>query len=144
MKTVKKLLLLLFISLSLAVAMGAGASTQSSEKVGRGFYFGPPAAQQKVEYSGYFSVSRRGFPATYREVQRFQATDGATYEVSYVSKPFSLLLLIANVVLLMSFLVAVLSPITIFWRPQRKPVEVKPTEKKTESQVKQAHADTRD
>ncbi len=142
MKTLRKLAVIIFVSVVIAAAIGIGASTRTSTSVGKGFYFGPPEAQQKMEYGGVYGVSRRGFPATYREIQKFQATDGATFETSYDSKPFNLFLLVINVVLLLSLLVALLAPITIFWRPKKKLNEVKPTEKKPASQVKSDHADT--
>ncbi len=143
MKTLRKLVSILFFSLLIAVGIGAGANSRAGETVQKGFHFGPPAAQQKMEHNGFFHIKRWGFPATYREVQSFQATDGATYQTAYVSRPFSFLLLLTNVVLLMSFFVAVLSPITIFWRPKRELYEAKFPEEKVESQVK-ANANPRD
>lgn len=96
-----------------------------------------------MEFEGTYSVNRWGFPATYREVEKFQATNGAKYETSYVSKPLNPLLVIANIVLLMSFLVALLAPVTIFWRPKKlsvpdvkKSSETKLTEEKMVSQAK--------
>ena len=143
MKRLKRLTIIFFLALFGAVAIGLGSHNWKGFEVQKGFVFGPPIAQQKMEFIGWYVISRWGFPATYREVQKFQATDGATYETSYVSKPFNLLLAVTNVVLLMSFLVALLAPVTIFWRPKKKQSEVKLTEKKTASQVKD-DANTRD
>ncbi len=144
MKKAKKLTVVILISVLVACFFGAGTSTKESIAVQKGFAFGPPVLQQRMDTNGEYVVRRWGYPGTYREVQIFRGAGENPYEVSYTSRAFSLVTVVANIVFLMSFIVALLSPITIFWRPQKKSTEVKPTEKKTESQVKKAHADTRD
>jgi hypothetical protein len=142
MKRLRKLIAILCLSVLAAGAVGIASHTYSDVKVKQGLYFGPPEAQQKMEFGGTYSISRWGFPATYREVQKFKASEGASYETSYVSKPFNVLLVLTNIVLLLSFFVALLAPIPIFWRPKKlAPVleveasKPKSTEKKPVSQA---------
>ncbi|QQS20079.1 hypothetical protein IPL85_01320 [Candidatus Saccharibacteria bacterium] len=144
MKRLKKLLLLVCVSLLIAAGIGGGINTLESVPAEKGFVFGPPIAQQKMETDGTFKVQRWGYPGTYREIQTFLGSGENPYEVSYTSRAFNPMLLLANIIFLMSFVAAVLAPITIFWRPKKKTAEVKTTEKKAESQVKTNHADTRD
>lgn len=142
MKKVKRLVALTTISFLVALGIGLGVNTSQSYDVERGFAFGQPLNQQTMPYSGTYDIVRWGFPATYREVHRFQPSEGASGDTYYTAKPFSPLLVVANVLLLMSFLVAILSPITIFWRPKNKvapelanPSQDKLTEEKPVSQA---------
>ena len=58
--------------------------------------------------------------------------ESATYDI----QRFSVFYAVVNVVFWLGLVAALLAPVTIFYRPQKKPVEVKAPEKKTESQVK--------
>lgn len=139
MKTLKRLFFSLFISFILAGALGLGIQTSQHYDVQEGFAYGSPSNQQFTAEKGSFHVKRFGFPATYKETQSVHLDSGATG--SYESKPFSFWLAVVNVVFWMSLLVAILSPISIFFRPKKKTEkpaepknEVKPTEEKLPSQ----------
>lgn len=139
MKMFKRLLTSLFISFVLATALGLGINTTQSYDVREGFAYGLPANQQIIAENGTFHVKRYGFPATYKETQSVHLQSEANG--SYESKPFTFWLAAVNVVFWMSLLVAVLSPVSIFFRPKKreseeKPNETKPTEEKVVNEAK--------
>mgnify|MGYP001165756678 CR=1 FL=1 len=130
MKRLKTLTLLLLLSFAAALGLGAGLNSSSTFQVQKGFGFGPPPVQQKMADAGEYKVTRHGFPATYKEVQSFKSSGQQAYETSYDSRPFSLILLVTNIVFWVCLLVSVLAPITIFWRPVKKTLpELKPEPK---------------
>ncbi len=132
MKRLKTLMLLVLVSFGAALALSAGITSSDAFQVGKGFGFGPPPVQQKMADAGEYKITRRGFPATYKEVQSFKSSGEQAYETSYDSRPFSLALMVTNIVFWVSLLVSVLAPITIFWRPVTKPKETVKPELKTE------------
>ncbi|MBL8121756.1 hypothetical protein JNM87_03330 [Candidatus Saccharibacteria bacterium] len=119
MKKLKRLSVSIIVSFLVALCVGLGVNTFQGYDVKRGFAFGPPQDQQTTSYRGWYGIKRWGFPATYLEVHSFQPGEGASGNFYYTAKPLSPLLVVTNVVLLMSFIVAMLSPITIFWRPKK-------------------------
>ncbi len=134
MKTLKRLLASLGLSFFIALGLGAGIQTSQSFEVPDNFAYGPPATQKLTEEPGMYTVKRYGFPSTYKETQTVALQSGA--KGSYESKPFGLWLLAVNVVFWMSLLVALLSPVAIFFRPKKK--AEKPTDTSNETKPPEA------
>ena len=85
---------------------------QRQVDVPKGFYYGEATNQVSTHARGNY--------------------ESATYDI----QRFSAFYAVVNVVFWLGLVAALLAPVTIFYRPQKKPVEVKAPEKKTESQVK--------
>ncbi len=137
MKTLKRLFFSLLVSFLLAGALGLGIQTSQKYDVREGFAYGPPTNQQYTAEKGTFSIKRYGFPATYKEVQHVVLETGT--DTNYESKPFTFWLAVVNVVFWMSLLVAILSPVSIFFRPKKRTKdsnEDEPTEEKVANEAK--------
>ena len=107
---------------------------QRQVDVPKGFYYGEATNQVSTQDAAKFTRKWYGFPATVaeKEVVSYARGNYATYDI----QRFSVFHAVVNVVFWLGLVAALLAPVTIFYRPQKKPVEVKAPEKKTESQVK--------
>lgn len=143
LKFVKKIVWLFGISLFAAIILSTVPARSHTVTVPEGFAFGNPKSQQRMVSSGSYTVKRYGFPATYREVQSFSPADYSYAAVSFEQQGTSVVYVVVNIVFWLGLLAGLLAPITIFWRPAKKSNQVKSTEVKYESQVKN-DANTRD
>lgn len=119
---------------------------QRAVEVPKGFYYGDVTNQAATQADATFTRKWYGFPATVAEKEVVNYTEGSYESATYDIQKFSWFYAGANVVFWMGLMAALLAPITIFWRPKKKPEtknEVKPTEEKTQSQVK-SHENSRD
>lgn len=144
MKRIKILLTLLIVSIITSGALGyVVKSRQYSVGVPKGFAFGAPNSQASMDVEGMYSVTWHGMPAPYKVTETFRPTGDVFNALSYDEMPLNRGAIIMNFIFWMGLFAALLAPITIFYRPKKKPVEVKPIEEKVEPQVK-ADANPRD
>lgn len=105
--------------------------------VPKGFAFGAPNNQTRMSVDGVYSVTFYGSPSPYKVTETFRPTGDVFNTLSYDAVPFNGFIIVTNFVFWLSLLVALLAPITIFWRPQkRKLSQVKLAEQQAEPQVK--------
>ena len=109
---------------------------QRQVDVPKGFYYGEATNQVSTQDAAKFTRKWYGFPATVAEKEVVSYARGNYESATYDIQRFSIFYAVVNVVFWLGLVAALLAPVTIFYRPQKKPVEVKVTEKKTESQVK--------
>jgi|JI6StandDraft_1071083.scaffolds.fasta_scaffold04046_13 hypothetical protein len=143
MKTLKRLILSLVFIFILASVLSLALTRRHEVKVERGFTYGPATAQVASTTPGSFVTVYYGFPSTYKEVQSFRPDGDVFSESSVTVQEWDWLYVISNIVFWTGLFVAILSPVTIFWRPKKKQPaattsvnEVKGTDDKTTSQVK--------
>jgi hypothetical protein len=109
---------------------------QRQVDVPKGFYYGETTNQVSTQDAAKFTRKWYGFPATVAEKEVVSYARGNYESATYDIQRFSVFHAVVNVVFWLGLVAALLAPVTIFYRPQKKPVEVKAPEKKTESQVK--------
>lgn len=109
---------------------------QRQVDVPKGFYYGETTNQVSTQDAAKFTRKWYGFPATVAEKEVVSYARGNYESATYDIQRFSVFYAVVNVVFWLGLVAALLAPVTIFYRPQKKPVEVKVTENKTESQVK--------
>ena len=109
---------------------------QRQVDVPKGFYYGEATNQVSTQDAAKFTRKWYGFPATVAEKEVVSYARGNYESATYDIQRFSAFYAVVNVVFWLGLVAALLAPVTIFYRPQKKPVEVKTPEKKTESQVK--------
>ncbi|QQS69242.1 hypothetical protein IPP75_04980 [Candidatus Saccharibacteria bacterium] len=109
---------------------------QRQVDVPKGFYYGETTNQVSTQDAAKFTRKWYGFPATVAEKEVVSYARGNYESATYDIQRFSIFYAVVNVVFWLGLVAALLAPVTIFYRPQKKPVEVKVTENKTESQVK--------
>ena len=109
---------------------------QRQVDVPKGFYYGETTNQVSTQDAAKFTRKWYGFPATVAEKEVVSYARGNYESATYDIQRFSAFYAVVNVVFWLGLVAALLAPVTIFYRPQKKPVEVKAPEKKTESQVK--------
>jgi hypothetical protein len=143
MKRLKRLGLSLLCIALLAVVFSVVPSHSYKVDVAKGFAYGDPKAQTHVTSAGTFQDRKYGFPATYREIQSFHPADGAYAAASFEPQPMSLFYVGVNIVFWVGLMVALLAPVTIFWRKKALPAVEKVKGEPKESQVK-ADANPRD
>ena len=144
MKTLKRLILSLLFIFILSAVLSLVLTRRHEVKVDKGFTYGPPTAQVASQTPGSFTTVYYGFPSTYKEIQSFRPEGDVFAESSVTIQEWNWLYIITNMVFWAGLFTAVLSPLTIFWRPAKKRAEsptstneVKSTEEKQVSQVKQ-------
>jgi len=143
MKTLKRLILSLIFIFVLASVLSLVLTRRNEIKVDKGFTYGPATAQVSSATPGTFTTVYYGFPSTYKEIQTFRP-DGDVFSASSVTvQPWDWFYVLSNIVFWAGLFVAIMAPITIFWRPKKKVPEVvtldnevKTSEGKTPSQVK--------
>ena len=142
MKWYKKLaavlVALMLVAAFLSVYM---KSRQTGMSVPKGFAFGAPSNQTRMNVDGVYSVTWYGSPAPYKVVETFRPTGDVFNSLSYTEMPVNRFAIITNFIFWLGLFVALLAPITIFWRPAKKQLPVAVTDKKPETEVK-ADADT--
>ncbi len=109
---------------------------QRQVDVPKGFYYGETTNQVSTQDAAKFTRKWYGFPATVAEKEVVSYERGNYESATYDIQRFSIFYAVVNVVFWLGLVAALLAPVTIFYRPQKKPFEVKVTENKTESQVK--------
>lgn len=109
---------------------------QRQVDVPKGFYYGETTNQVSTQDAAKFTRKWYGFPATVAEKEVVSYARGNYESATYDIQRFSIFYAVVNVVFWLGLVAALLAPVTIFYRPQKKPFEVKVTENKTESQVK--------
>lgn len=145
MGKLRKTLGWLLVVLIIATVASIVPYKSRSATVPTGFHYGEPANQSVTTKNAELTRQWRGFPVPISEKEAVLYPGEGFYEATtYDIVKLNYWYIVINIIFWTGLIVALLSPITIFYRPKKKPVEVKPTEKKTESQVKQAYADTRD
>jgi hypothetical protein len=143
MKTLKRLILSLLFIFVLATVLSLVITRRNEVDVQRGFTYGPATAQVASTTPGKFTTVYYGFPSPYKEIQSFRPSGDVFSESSVTVQQWDWFYVISNIVFWTGLFVAVMAPITIFWRPKKKQSEnsilkneVKSTEEKTESRVK--------
>lgn len=147
MKKAKRFFILLILFSVVSAFLSVAISRPTSVNVDKGFAFGAPSQQVQVTHDGVFKTIYYGFPSTYRVQETFKPSGDVFNESSYESMPFSWFYVASNFIFWMALFMALLAPITIFFRPKSQiPIENSPeaknqsqlqaTDEKTSSQVK--------
>lgn len=120
MRKTKHVVILLFMLLVVASVLSVVPSHSRSIGVDETFRYGPPDSQMTTT-GGTYIRQWRGFPATIYEVETVQRDGEGYYEsAQYNIQPYNLWLLIANIIFWMALFIALLAPITIFYRPKAR------------------------
>ncbi len=119
MKKYRSLVLGIGVLLILATGLSVGVIRTKSVPVVEGFVFGPPVAQSAVSIEGTYQVKYYGYPSTYRERHTFLSEKDTIGYATYDFQPFEWYFIVSNILFWMALFVAVLAPITIFWRPKK-------------------------
>lgn len=143
MKKIKHLVVILVLLIVIAAVLSLTIVRRDTYEVGKGFYYGAPQSQNTTTIGGTYTVNRYGFPSTYREQQTFTPDGDIFNESTYENHGFDGLYVLTNILFWMGLFVALLSPLTIFYRP-KKHIDNEPehqshddfTEIETPSQVK--------
>ncbi|MCA9327027.1 hypothetical protein KDA14_00695 [Candidatus Saccharibacteria bacterium] len=146
MKRFKKLV---FVLLALMVVAGFLSVFMKSRQYGfavpKGFAFGAPNNQARMDVEGEYSVTWYGSPAPYKVTETFRPTGDVFNTLSYDEMPLHRFAIVTNFIFWMGLFVAFLAPITIFWRPQNKPSESTPPEEKQKTnKTEKTSENTRD
>lgn len=142
MKRFKKLAVILVTLMIVAAFLSVFMkSRQTGMSVPKGFAFGAPSNQTRMNVDGQYSVTWYGSPAPYKVVETFRPTGDVFNTLSYTEMPTSRFAIVTNFIFWMGLFVGLLAPVTIFWRPAKKPLQGTIADKKTETKVK-ADADT--
>lgn len=111
--------LLMFV---VAAALSYFPSRSRSVDIKSGFKYGEPSNQTEAKADGEFVRTWRGFPATIHETETVKYPGGSYYESTvYEIQKFSLTRLITNLIYWVGLMIALLAPITIFYRPKPQP-----------------------
>lgn len=143
MKKFKRFIFLLLLFTIVSALLSVLIVRRTSDTVAKGFAFGAPNSQMTTAADGTYSVNYYGYPSTYRVQETFKPTGDIFNESTYEKLPFNLFYVLSNFIFWMGLFMALLSPLTIFYRPKKKlrepaPAEsqMQPTEAETPSQVK--------
>jgi len=120
MKTVKRLILSLVAILLLAGIFSVGVVRTKEFSVKKGFYFGLPDGQEAVNADGTYTIKYYGFPSAFREQHIYQSDGDVLGSSTYDMQKFDLLYVVSNFVFWAGLMVALLSPLTIFFRKKNK------------------------
>lgn len=119
MRKVLRLLVASIVLLLIAGVLSIANVRTKKVPVTEGFVYGPPTAQAASTTKGMFIVKYYGYPTTYKEQHLFQPTGDVFSESSYDFQPFDWFYVVSNMMFWSALFVAVLSPVTIFWRPKK-------------------------
>lgn len=133
MKKFKRLLFLLLLFAVIALVLSFTIVRRDTYEVGKGFSYGAPQAQTTTAIAGIFTINRYGFPSTYREQHTFVPRGDIFNESTYEAQPFDSLYLITNFIFWLGLFAALLSPLTIFYRPKKKLIETTQNKSQVES-----------
>lgn len=121
MKRMKRVVLWFVIMFALAAVLSYFPSRSRSAEVQKGFRYGEPANQSEAQGNGTFIRTWQGFPLPVKESETVKYPTQTYYESTvYEIQTFSLVRLVINLIFWVGLITALLSPITIFWRPRKK------------------------
>lgn len=164
MKRTKRIVMWFLLMFTLAGALSYFPTRSRSVDIKSGFKYGEPSNQIEANGDGKFVRTWRGFPATIHETETVKYPGGNYYESTvYEIQQFSLARLVMNLIYWVGLMVALLAPVTIFYRPKPRPrsvdedqtgkaqgpqnsgvaTGVKPTEAETQSRAEPANAHSR-
>lgn len=120
MQRFKKLIILLLLFMIVSGFLGTVIkSREYAVNVPKGFAFGAPNNQSTMSVDGMYAVTSYGYPVTYKITETFRPTGDVFNALSYDAMPFNPAGVVANFIFWMGLFVALLAPVTIFWRPQK-------------------------
>lgn len=134
----------MFLVAAVSVMLAFVPVRQRAVDIPKGFYYGGANNQTATYENATFVRKWYGFPATVAEKELVEYQSGDYESATYDIQKFSWFYTAVNIIFWTGLVAALLAPVTIFYRPKKKSNEVKITEGKNESQVKQTHANTRD
>lgn len=145
MKKFRLLIIGIFVLLVLAAVLSVVVVRTKAVPVAEGFVFGSPVAQSAVSTSGTYEVKYYGYPSTYREQHTFMSTGDVIGNTSYDFQPFDWYSVLSNIIFWMALFVAVLAPVTIFWRPKKvqAPTNAVATDRESAKTEVDSNANTR-
>lgn len=121
MRKLRNLLLLLILVLLIAGLLSVLIVRTKEVDVQKGFMYGPTSAQVAATTDGSYVVKYYGFPSTYREQHIFQPNGDVFTESSYDFQDFDWFYVLSNVIFWAGLFMALLAPLTIFYRPKKRP-----------------------
>ncbi len=121
-------MILFFIFIIVSALLSFLIVRRTNDDVQKGFRFGPPASQITVTSDGTYTVNYYGYPSTYRIQETFKPSGDVFNESTYELFPLSKFYLFSNFIFWLALFMALLAPLTIFYRPKKNATEHKNVE----------------